>query len=261
MNHKQKPVFIALILLITLACNVPGTAPSLSVDDQAATAIAATLQAGNENGADVPITATASSTPTPTTAAATSTATTGPTATITPTYSVPMLTLLEQTNCRTGPGLNYEIQFAVVKGARREIIGYYPQENYWLIKMAESRTGECWIWGEYAEVSGSYWVVPSVTPPPTATLVPPIAPSIERWDFFCNTANGNMTITILWTDNTNNETAFIVYRNGQVLGQLPPDAESFSETIAIQAGDNIRYQVEVITPAGTALSAVVSVTC
>lgn len=257
-------IFIVLAFTISLstilACNLQTPAqPTLSVDDQAATIIAATLQAGNESGSDVPILATFSSTPKPTVTSIA--ATLGPTATITPTYSVPMLTLREQTNCRTGPGLSYDILFAYVKGVKREILGYYPQENYWLIKAPESATGECWIWGEYAEITGSYWVVPSLTPPPTATLTPPIAPSISKWDFFCNSASGEMNITLLWKDNTNNESAFVVYRNGQQIAQLPADSNSYSETILFQAGDSFKYQVEVLSPGGSALSSEVSVSC
>jgi hypothetical protein len=129
------------------------------------------------------------------------------------------------------------------------------------VKAPESATGECWIWGEYADITGSYWVVPSLTPPPTATLTPPIAPSITRWDFFCSTATGEMNITILWKDNTNNEIAFVVYRDEQAIVQLPPDSSSYSETINLQAGETIKYQIEVISPGGRALSSVVSVTC
>jgi hypothetical protein len=260
--NKSIHIFLALtiFLLTTLGCNLQNvTQPTLSVDDQAATIIAQTLQAGNANGADVPITTTSSSTPNSTVTSMT--ATVGPTATITPTYSVPMLTLREQTNCRTGPGLSYDILFAYVKGVKREILGYYPQENYWLIKAPESATGECWIWGEYAEITGSYWVVPSLTPPPTATLTPPIAPSISKWDFFCNSASGEMNITILWKDNTNNESAFVVYRNGQQIAQLPANSNSYSETILFQAGDSFKYQVEVLSPGGSALSPEVSVSC
>lgn len=258
--HKS---FIGFIWILSslLACNLSYTTqPSLRVDDQAATIIAGTLTAQARETSEVTITATFS----PALEATSTigiTSTVGPTATITPTYSVPMLTLREQTNCRAGPGLSYDILFAYVKGVRREIIGHYPQENYWLVKAPESATGQCWIWGEYADITGSYWVVPSLTPPPTATLAPPIAPSITKWDFFCSTATGEMNITILWRDNTNNETAFIVYRDGEQIIQLLPNTTSYAETITLQAGEIIIYQVEVISPGGTALSSVISITC
>jgi hypothetical protein len=85
--------------------------------------------------------------------------TSGPTGTITPTYSVPILRVLEQTNCRTGPGQDYEVVYTYLSWKELEIVGAYPQENYWLVKSPESPTGECWLWGGYVEVKGSYWVV------------------------------------------------------------------------------------------------------
>src|SRR5262245_35477907 len=116
--HKSISLVLALILLLStvLACNLQSSSPpSLSVDEQAATIIAATLQAQAQNGGDIPITATFSPVPQPT-----STPTTK--VTITPTYSVPMLTVQESTNCRTGPGQDYEVVFTYLKGKKLEIV-------------------------------------------------------------------------------------------------------------------------------------------
>lgn len=249
-------VSIGFILLIfsALACNLPATAtqPALSVDDQAATIIAATITAGARTGTDIPITATFTPVPQPT-------ATSGPTATITPTYSVPMLTVRQQTNCRAGPGLDYEIVFTYLAGKRLEILGRYDPDNYWLVKSAESPTGECWLWGEFVEVTGSYWVVSSVTPPPTATLPPPAAPSIQRWEFFCS--QGNMTITISWTDRATNETGYRILRNGEAAAELPPDSTTYTETIELRAGDSAEYIVQVYNSTDTVNSTPIKLTC
>jgi len=255
--NKSISILVVLILSLstTVACNLQsGTQPSVSVNDQAATIIAQTLTAQADNLKNVTATTTF-------TAILKATSTTGVTATITPTYSVPMLTLREQTNCRNGPGQDYDILFAYVKGVKREIIGYYPQENWWLVKAPESATGECWIWGEFADVTGSYWVVPTVTPPPTATLAPPKAPGITKWDFFCNTASGEMTITILWKDNASNETGFNVYRDGEKIAELPADSNSYTETIIVKTGQTVKYQIEVYGPSGNVMSSVISITC
>lgn len=252
-------VFLAVVILLslTLACNLQSQRPAISVNDQAATAIALTLQEQARNGGDVPITATFSPVPTMTLA----TSTVGATMTVTPTYSVPMLTLREQTNCRVGPGQSYDLLFAYVKGAKREIIGYFPETNYWLIKAPESKTGQCWIWGEYADLSGSYWVVPTMTAPPTATLAPPIAPSVTKWDFNCNTPTGEMTITLTWKDNASNETGYRIYRDAEKITELPADTSSYTETIVVKTGQNVKYQIEVFGPSGSAMSSIVSVTC
>lgn len=140
-----------------------------------------------------------------------------------------------------------------------EIVGAYPQENYWLVKSSESPTGECWLWGGYVEVKGSYWVVSSVTPPPTATKAPPSAPSIQKWDFFCSA--GQMTITILWTDRATNETGYRIIRDGVVVAELPADSNKFTETIVIDAGESVTYIVEVYGTSGAVQSAPIRPSC
>jgi len=255
MNRKTKLTFLSIILVTVLACNLPGTVtqPSLSVEDEAATIIAGTLTALAINVTDVPITATISPIPQ-------ATNTSGPTPTITPTYSTPMLTLLAPTNCRTGPGKNYEVLFSYVKDVRLEIIGYYPPENYWLVKSSESRTGECWIWGEYAKVTGSYWVVPTLTPPPTATIPLPQAPAV-KWTFNCNYAINQMDISITWDDFATNETGYRVIRNEQVIAELPANTTAYKDTYVFTPGEKVIYQIEVYNITGFTRSAVISVTC
>jgi hypothetical protein len=242
-----------------LACNVPGTTPSISVNDQAATAIALTLQAQTQNGDTVPITATSTLTSLPT-VFFTATKTTSPsTATITPTYSTPMLTVLQQTNCREGPGQDYQVLFAYLAKKKLEIIGRYDPTNFWLVKAPESRTGTCWLWGEYVELSGSYWVVPTVTPPPTATIAPPAAPSITKWDFSCS--GGNMSFTVQWEDRASNETGYRIFRNGEKVYDLPPNSTSFSEMVPLQSGESMTYYLQVFSPSGTANSSLMKLTC
>jgi hypothetical protein len=258
MKPSIKITLTAIVLVLgMLACNLPGSEPPLSVDDQAATIIAATLQAGNENGADVPVTATSSQTQAVTTPSATSTS--GPTPTITPTFSTPMLTVIQQTNCREGPGQDYEVVFTYMPNAKLVILGRYEPENYWLVKSEYSPTGSCWLWGEYVEVKGSYWAVPSVTPPATSTPKPPQAPSIQNWEFSCSV--GQMTITIEWADRSNNETGYRVLRDGKAIIELPPNSTFFSETIALQSGDSAEYIIQVFNSTGEVNSAPMNLTC
>ena len=44
--------------------------------------------------------------------------------------------------------------------------------NYWIVNNPD-RPGECWLWGQYASVSGDTSSLPVRTPPPTPT---PLAP-------------------------------------------------------------------------------------
>jgi len=254
MSHKQKLTFLSIILITVLACNLPGTVqPAISVNDQAATIIAATLQEQAKNGGDVPITATFSPVPQ-------ITSTIGPTLTITPTYSVPMLTLSEQTNCRSGPGQDYEVLFTYLKGVKLEIIGNYPQENYWLVKSKESPTGECWLWGEYANVVGSYWAVASVTPPPTATMPLPAAPAV-KWTFNCDFVAAQMEVSFTWVDNATNETGYRIIRDDQSIVELPANTTAYKDIYAFTSGEKVLYQIEVYNITGFTRSAVIPITC
>ena len=254
MNRKQNFAFLSIILITVLACNLPGTIqPAISVNDQAATIIAATLQEQAKNGGDVPITATFSPVPQ-------ITSTIGPTLTITPTYSVPMLTLREQTNCRAGPGQDYEVLFTYLKGAKLEIIGNYPQQNYWLVKSKDSHSGECWLWGQYADVAGSYWTVSSVTPPPTATQTLPQAPAV-KWNFNCDYVANQMDVTFTWVDNATNETGYRVIRDAKPIIELPANITAYDDVYAFTAGEKVLYQIEVYNVTGFTRSAVIPITC
>lgn len=254
MKSKAKSLAGISLIFAILACNVPGTAPTLSVNDQAATAIAATFQAQTQTGGDVTSTARPSFT-----ATASQTATRALTQTITPTFSTPMLTVLESTNCREGPGQDYEVVFTYLSQKQLQILGRYDPTNYWLVKSAESRNGSCWLWGEYVELTGSYWAVPSVTPPATATLAPPQAPSLKNWEYFCSA--GQMTITIEWTDKAANETGYRILRDGQSVADLPANSAAYTETIPMLAGESAEYYLQVYGPGGTTNSIVGKLTC
>jgi hypothetical protein len=180
------------------------------------------------------------------------------TTTITPTFSTPMLTVLEQTNCREGPGQDYEVIFTYLAKKKLQILGRYDPTNYWLVKSDETKTGNCWLWGEYVEVTGSYWAVPSVTPPATATIAPPQAPSVQDWHFECS--GGNMTFTLSWADKASNETGYRIHRDEQVI-ELPANSTSFVETIPLLSGESVEYYLEVYSPSGSASTPRMKITC
>jgi hypothetical protein len=128
------------------------------------------------------------------------------------------------------------------------------------VKSKESPTGECWIWGEYADITGSYWVVPTVTPPPTATLPLPKAPAV-KWEFFCNYALNQMDVSLTWMDHATNETGYRVIRNDQVIIELPANTTAYKDTYAFIAGEKVIYFIEVYNITGFTRSAAVSLTC
>ena len=164
-----------------------------------------------------------------------------------------MLRVIEQTNCRTGPGQDYEVVFTYLPNANLLILGRYDTENYWLVKSDESAAGSCWLWGEFVEVTGSYWAVPSVTPPPTATLAPPNAPSLQSWDYTCtfNGSNNDLNVVLEWADRSNNETGFRVYRDGGLIVDLPAGSTVYADTFDVDSGQNVTYRVEAYNVTGS----------
>ncbi|MBN1453244.1 MAG: SH3 domain-containing protein [Anaerolineales bacterium] len=237
------------LLLMLSACNFPGTSSEPSLDEQAATIVALTLTAAQ--------TGTPSKTPQPANSPTLSITRT-PSPTITPTYSVPLLTINEPTNCRTGPGQSYDILFTFNPGATVEIVGRYPTNNYWTVKV-QGLNEPCWIWGEYSTASGSYWAVPSVTPPATATASPPAAPSIANWEYLCGF--GNATVNLKWTDRAENESGYRIYRNDEQVTELAPNSNAFSEVIDVEEGEDITYRIETFNSTGAASSSTISFSC
>lgn len=183
------------------------------------------------------------------------------TGTITPTYSVPMITVQEPTNCRTGPGQDYDIVFTYLEGKQLEITGRYEPGDFWLVKSPESPGGTCWMWGGFVEVTGSHWAVASVTPPPTGTAPPPQAPTIQNYEFFCSSVTGQMEISMSWVDRAANESGYRIIRNGEQAATLPPDSTTFTDVIDLKSGQSVTYRIEAFSAFGSASSSTINVSC
>jgi len=258
MNRRLKislPVFVLVAAI--LACNTP--VEQVPPPDEIQTGAALTLQViftpsivATESTPPVTDTDSAPITQTLSTAGS-------PTVTITPTYSVPMLTVQESTNCRTGPGESYDVVVTYLSGKKLEIAGRYDPGNFWLVKSNESPTGTCWLWGQYVEVVGSYWTVASVTPPPTATQAPPRAAGLINYEFFCS--SDVMTITIIWGDNANDETGYRILRNGQAVAELPANSTTYTESTQLTSGQSAEYYIQVYSESGLANTRVGSASC
>lgn len=245
------------LLLAMLACNVP-SAEQVPLPSDAQTAAALTVQAM----LTVPVSPSATE-PQSVISATPSLTATSPAATITPTFSTPMLTVKEQTNCRKGPGQDYEIVFTYLPKKQLIILGRYDPGNFWLVKSDESPTGQCWLWGEYVEVTGSYWAVSSVTPPPTSTKAPPNAPAFQKWDYYCtyNGVNNDLNVTLVWTDRADNETGYRVIRNGEQLVELPANSNTYTDIIALDIGKSATYRVDVYNSTGTSSTSTITLNC
>ena len=180
---KRTSLPLLLILLGVFACAMP-VVPQ--VDQNAAgTAVAETLsviiQMTRDAGSGVSLDAsdtptipfTDTTTPEPPTATSTLTFTPLPTLTHTPPPTfAPLLAMISvsvPTNCREGPGKTYDMVGALTVGEVVQVYGRTPGSDYWYIRNPDSPSHFCWVWGEYATVSGLTSAVPVFTPPPTPT--------------------------------------------------------------------------------------------
>src|SRR5215212_3036363 len=253
MTQKLKSILAGISLILSiLACNLEQVPPPNEVQTAAALTLQAILTPSMTATLATPvITATASARVTLTSSTVVSLTTT---TSQTPTYSVPILTVKESTNCRTGPGEEYEVVFTYLTGKQLEIVGRYDPGNFWLVKSNESPNGTCWLWGQFVDLTGSYWAVSSVTPPATATIAPPRAPGIEKWEFFCT--GGTLTFTVNWFDNATNETGYRLFRNGEQLVELPANSITYTDLYDIPADQSVEYYLQVYSPSGSANSSV-----
>lgn len=102
------------------------------------------------------------------------------TATITPTTAILTLTFSGSTNCRRGASTYFPNIKTFAAGSVVEVIAVNPAGDFFFVKAAEAEAGGCWVWSEFATLSGDAKSLPVYTPVPTPlptyTKTPPPAP-------------------------------------------------------------------------------------
>lgn len=266
MNRKRMLFMPLMLSLAILACNLqaadnggnPGGASAATI-----TALAATIEAQNNPPAsDTPA---ASSTP-----ENTSTPTSTPTVTLTPTPSVPTVTVSQTTNCRTGPGTQYDLVGAVQVGQSATVVGKYTAGNYLIINNLNA-PGTCWLWGQYATVSGNIAGLLEELPPPTPTPSLPATPKKFKASVSCTSASllfWNVHVVLTWTDMATNEDGYYLYRGSDLLATLGPDTTSFADDTGLpklfKVGDpppSVAYSIEAFNSAGKSNSQSLKASC
>lgn len=162
---KRHPILASAIVLlaVSIACNssvsIPSPAPDALDTSIAQTVIARQTEAALTN----PATATFTSAP------ETPTLTLEPTLSATPDFTstpaIPLISVSVDTNCRTGPGVIFERVGILLVGETAEIVGREPKGEYWYIRNPDEDPEFCWIWGEYATISGNTLYLQYLSPP------------------------------------------------------------------------------------------------
>jgi uncharacterized protein YraI len=268
MMNQKIIASIIMLTLATFACSLPGQVPTTPAtatnlsDDQSdliatITAQALTIQAPSET----PLAPT--ETPTPESTA---------TITLTPTPEVPMASVSVNTNCRSGPGLQFDLIGALNIGQTAEVVGKYQNGAYWIIKTPGS-SGNCWLWGNYATVSGNtsnlpeYPSPPTPTPSNTPTPTPPAAPSNLTANKACSNAGAPPGFiyaggNISWKDNSDNEAGFNVYLGVNLAGTTAPNVTSYPiPPLLVSVGQPIKMSVEAFNSGGASTKVEITFSC
>ena len=180
LSAGQLRLSVTLFLIISLACTFSGLSAPRQDISALGTAVMQTMVSAATQTAqgivpvdlpDVPIaTLTPISLPT---------GIWTPSPVFTGTLVVPQVSVSVPTNCRTGPGKVYDRVGALLVGQTAEVVGRDYTGDYWYIRNPNQSGGFCWLWGEYASVTGTFAVLPILTPPPTPTPMPAFEASYQ----------------------------------------------------------------------------------
>ncbi len=181
------------------------------------------------------------------------------TATLTPTATLlnARLTITANTNCRSGPGQDYEILTVLTAGFESPIFGRAKDRNYWVV--SNPNGGTCWAYGEFATLSGAADQVAEATPPPTATPSLPLPPRALIYTYICTFTD--VTTSLQWKDASNNETGFRLYRNGSPIAELPAGTTAYTDFTAASAGSSFSYSLESFNATGASPQLSIAFTC
>lgn len=239
MNRRLFSLFV-LIAFSLAACNMPA-----GQDPNADLALTITAQALLLQPGTIPQTQPGGQQPEPQQPQASSTPqftptpefTATPSLTFTPT--VPQVTVSQNTNCRTGPGQAYDIIDALLIGQTAEVVGKNASTNSWIIKRPNG-SGNCWLWGQYATVTGNTANLPEYPIPATPTPALPAPVKNLNAQVTCVMQMNPVVVNLVnvklsWTDQSNNEEGFRVYRDGALLVSLAPGSTSYEDNTTLAA--------------------------
>lgn len=235
MNAARKSIILfAVLVLSTLACGLENIQVVESPDLEATiTAQAALLEQGEQPAAGqdpaqqvvIVVTATPEGGVAPTEQVQ-------PAAVLPPATGDVTVTVSTATNCRTGPGQNFNIVYGMPVGQVAKVVAKNSYSGYWIIEIPGQNGKTCWLWGQYAVINGDTSILnevvtptspaptktntpkPTITPTSTTAVTFPSAPSGLTGNISCAAGPGANETTVSgsmsWVDNANNELVYVV---------------------------------------------------
>jgi hypothetical protein len=181
-----------------------------------------------------------------------------------------MVSVSVATNCRGGPSTAYEILWSPLPGQTAEGVGKNAGLNYWIVKYPG---GTCWLWGQYATVTGNTSGLPEFPVPATPEPAVPAAPTNFDVDFDCDLPGGigslyQVHVEMTWTDAATNEEGYRVFRDNNLLVTLAADQTSHSDdttqvSVKIIGSPDpvIEYGVQAFNDAGESAKKTKTISC
>ena len=169
-----------------------------------------------------------------------------PTIMLTPTPDTPMVSVSQDTNCRTGPASAYGYKATISPDQALEVVGVWAQgDDYVIVDYSGGLT--CWLWTRYADNSdfSGYGLTAYDTPPtPTPTYTP--TPSFDwagDWGMWIN-GDGPIPITFVVSGNSVTGT-FIYFANITVSGTISNGGQNLSGTWISDLPANGTFQFQI----------------
>jgi hypothetical protein len=110
-------------------------------------------------------------------------------------------------------------------------------------------------------------IAPTVASTMTASANPtPFPSNTPVWVIYTytceSTAGGsNMTMNLTWSDRSNNEEGYNVYRDGEVIAALAPDSTHYVDIAFVASGKMVSYFVEAFNAGWQARSSTITYGC
>ncbi|MBE7432745.1 MAG: hypothetical protein HS100_02410 [Anaerolineales bacterium] len=85
------------------------------------------------------------------------------------------VTVSVATNCRLGPGQNFASVYGMPVGQVAKVVAKNSYSGYWIIEIPGQNGQTCWLWGQYATISGDSANLKDVVTPTSAATQKPTA--------------------------------------------------------------------------------------
>lgn len=179
------------------------------------------------------------------------------TAPLATTSSAVTLTVSQNTNCRSGPSQDFDEVGSLGPGQIAEVIGKDTFNNYWVIKLPDGSGKTCWLWGQYATVTGDPSKVADVaTPTPKggsaastgALNAPTLTGSVNCVDV--GGGDYEYQIGLDWKDNSTNETKFNIYTSTSNKFTAPANKTFFDFDVTLPSGTDLFVTIKAANDSG-----------